>query len=149
MKPQSQVLAEHGERKWSLGELCEAADCKERWVREWVGVLAGAGIIKLEENMIISVSPDVAAALHPDKVANVFKFICSKKHGIYISFLIIKSLCRKHEPNAQMQELINFFTSLEFTFDKEPKIGACFKKSGPLGVPYSEFPNFQVCLHTC
>lgn len=57
--------------------------------------------------MIISVSPDVAAALHPDK------------------------------------ELINFFTSLEFTFDKEPKIGACFKKSGPLGVPYSEFPNFQ------
>ena len=101
------VLSEHDERKWSLQELCEAADCKERWVREWVGVMAGAGIIKLEEGMIISVSPEVAAELHPDK------------------------------------ELICFFSSLEYCFDKEPKIGACFKKSGPLGVPYSEYPNFQ------
>ena len=101
------TLHEHPDRKWTIPELCDAADCKERWVREWVGVLASAGVLTLEEGMVVSCDSGVPAALLPSS------------------------------------ELLHFFTSLEFTMDKEPEIGACFKKGGPLGVGYNQYPNFQ------
>ena len=101
------TLHEYPEQKWTIPELCEKAGCKERWVREWVGVLASAGVLKLEEGMIVSCDKDVVEALLPTS------------------------------------ELLHFFTSLEFMADKEPQIGACFKKDGPLGVGYSDYPNFQ------
>ena len=101
------VLHQEPGRKWTLPELCEAANCKERWVREWVGVLASARVLTLEEGMIVSCDEDVAATLLPSS------------------------------------EALHFFTSLEFMMDKEPQIGACFKTGGPLGVGYSQYPNFQ------
>lgn len=102
-----ETFHQHPDQKWTIPELCEKAGCKERWVREWVGVLASAGVLKLEEGMILSCDKDVVEALLPTS------------------------------------ELLHFFTSLEFIADKENRIGACFKKDGPLGVGYSDYPNFQ------
>ena len=101
------TIHEHPEKKWTIPELSEKAGCKERWVREWVGVLASAGVLKLEEGMIISCDKDVAKALLPTSA------------------------------------VLQLFTELEMFMDKEEKIGACFKKDGPLGVGYSDFPKFQ------
>ena len=101
------TLHEHPDRKWTIPELSEEAGCKERWVREWVGVLASAGVLKLEEGMIISCDKDVAQTLLPTSA------------------------------------LMQLFDELQIFLDKEDKIGACFKKDGPLGVGYSEYPTFQ------
>eukprot|EP00116_Pleurobrachia_bachei_P005503 sb/3465765/ len=99
----------HGspDKKWTFGDLAEAAGCKERWVREWCGVLSCAGVLQLSEGPLVSCSEEISGALLPDS------------------------------------ELLCFYTCLEFTMDKEPKIGASFKKDGPLGCPYSDYPNFH------
>lgn len=101
------VLHKHGEKKWSLEEFAAASNCKERWIREWVGAMTSCGILTLGEGYVFECKPAVAEALLP-----------TSQH-------------------------LNMFTSLEFMMDKEPQIGACFKKDGPMGCGYDTYPNFQ------
>lgn len=75
---------------WTIAEFADANDCKERWVREWVGVLASAGVLSLTASGELTCPDAIAQRLHPDKSEvcffNSLEFCCDKETEIAACF---------------------------------------------------------------
>ena len=59
------TFAAHPGRVWTLSEFADAADCKERWIKEWVGVLASAKLLSYSSEGKLTCPASVADRLVP------------------------------------------------------------------------------------